>query len=271
MYYSAASHCSVDVLEKWNCGEPCEKNPSVQDVSPLINDAAGTFGFVGYNANLGEILVSFRGSVNIANWVTNINFLKEAYPGVQGAEVHSGFYEAYKGVRDQVIGSVRALQYRHPSAKFTVTGHSLGGALATFAAMDIKEQISGDRHMDLYTFGSPRTGNQQWSDYVNTQLANGGYQRITHYNDIVPHLPMTQMGFNHAGDEQWYFNEGGDLQFKTCLNTVGKGENQSCADTIILTGVAAHLEYLGHMMGGMCTSYQLGFGPQVAAEQSFLA
>jgi hypothetical protein len=79
--------------------------------------------------------------------------------------------------------------------------------------------------MELYTFGSPRTGNQKWTDYVNTQLANGGYQRVTHYNDIVPHLPMTQMGFNHAGDEAWYFNSGDDLQFKTCINSVGKGEN----------------------------------------------
>jgi predicted lipase len=142
MYYSSAAHCSVDVLEKWNCGEPCSKNPGVEQVSPIINQAAGTYGFVGYNPNEKEILVSFRGSVNVANWITNINFLKESYNGVAGAEVHSGFYEAYKGVRDQVIGSVMALHRYHPSAKFTVTGHSLGGALATFAAMDIKEHIS---------------------------------------------------------------------------------------------------------------------------------
>ena len=139
MYYSNSAHCSVAVLEKWDCGESCTKNPGVEQVSPLINEAAGTYGFVGYNSVEKEIVVSFRGSVNIANWITNVNFLKEAYNGVAGAEVHKGFFEAYKGVRDQVIGSVRALQRYHPSAKFIITGHSLGGALATFAAMDIKE------------------------------------------------------------------------------------------------------------------------------------
>ena len=51
-------------------------------------------------------------------------------------------------------------------ASLLITGHSLGGALATFASVDIMEQIEFYNTISMYTFGSPRTGNQAWSDYV---------------------------------------------------------------------------------------------------------
>jgi len=71
--------------------------------------------------------------------------------------------------------------------------------MATFAAVDLQKRFS---RVQLYTYGSPRVGDQAWSDYVMTIVP--GYQRVTHYNDIVPHVPLTAMGFNHAGTEVWY-------------------------------------------------------------------
>jgi phospholipase A1 len=47
-----------------------------------------------------------------------------------------------------------------------ITGHSLGAALATFAAVDIKENLNPKRAMHVYNFGSPRTGNQAFTDLV---------------------------------------------------------------------------------------------------------
>jgi hypothetical protein len=50
-------------------------------------------------------------------------------------------------------------------------------------------------------------------------MGPGGYQRVTHYNDAVPHLPpRNKLGikYNHAGDEVWYKNYGADLTYKIC-------------------------------------------------------
>jgi len=69
---------------------------------------------------------------------------------------------------------------------------------------------------------------------------------------VVPHLPPTEFGFNHIGDEIWYFNEVPDNQYKTCINGAGKPEDPSCADSIIATGTSAHLQYLGKFIGSMC-------------------
>ena len=66
-----------------------------------------------------------------------------------------------------------------------VTGHSLGAALATFCAVDIMRTIKPKTTVYLYTFGSPRVGNQKFADYVFTLFPDGKYSRITHYDDIV--------------------------------------------------------------------------------------
>ncbi len=51
-------------------------------VTPIQNDAKGTYGFVGYNTVLNEIVISFRGSVNMPNFMTDLDFFKEPYLGV---------------------------------------------------------------------------------------------------------------------------------------------------------------------------------------------
>lgn len=50
--------------------------------------------------------------------------------------VHQGFWEAYQMVRGFVHGKLRQELVRNPTTVM-FTGHSLGGALATFAALDV--------------------------------------------------------------------------------------------------------------------------------------
>ena len=70
--------------------------------------------------------------------------------------------------------------------KFRITGHSLGGALATHAAAHLLSQgINVDM---LYTFGSPRVGDNKFSTWFDALLKNTKV-RVTHGRDPVPHLP----------------------------------------------------------------------------------
>ena len=54
-------------------------------------------------------------------------------------------------------------------ARLLVTGHSLGGALATLAAFDIKQAMAHFR-VQLYTFGTPYPGNRAFSREFNGLL-----------------------------------------------------------------------------------------------------
>ncbi len=87
-YYSAAAHCSASTLKSWTCGVACQKNTGVTNVTPIINDAKGTYGWVGYSTKDNQIVVSFRGSVNVENWITNIDFIQTPYKNIAGAQVH---------------------------------------------------------------------------------------------------------------------------------------------------------------------------------------
>ena len=53
-----------------------------------------------------------------------------------------------------------------PQARFLVTGHSLGGALAVLAGFDIKLAI-GSLQMEMYTYGTPYPGNRAFAREFN--------------------------------------------------------------------------------------------------------
>jgi hypothetical protein len=88
-----------------------------------------------------------------------------------------------------------------PTYKITLTGHSLGGAVATLAAASLR---NAGYTVALYNFGSPRIGGSKISSYITKQA--GGNYRVTHWNDPVPKLPLLTMGYVHISPE-YYINK----------------------------------------------------------------
>lgn len=270
LYYSGASYCAKSTIDSWSCGEPCTQQAGFTNIVKIENEVLDTFGFVGYNSRDNEVVLAFRGTngADFMNWMTNIVYYRVQYEDVPNTQVHSGFYSAYSAVSSRVISNLRTLLSAHPTATLLITGHSLGGALATFAALDIKRKISFSNRINFYTFGSPRTGNQAFTDYVMTVFPNGGYQRVTHYTDVVVQVPPRQMGFNHAGNEVWYYNSN-DLSYKVCENNPGSPESTKCADSYLFTtGIDAHLNYLGKPISNMCLQKAV-YNPEEIAQDTF--
>ena len=94
--------------------------------------------FTGYSTTLNGIILSFRGSSNIANWITNLSTNKVDYPICSGCKVHNGFYKAWGLAKNVVNQNIEELRHLYRGASLYITGHSLGGALATLAAVDVK-------------------------------------------------------------------------------------------------------------------------------------
>ena len=83
--------------------------------------------------------------------------------------------------------------------------------------------------------------------------SNGGYYRVTHLNDIVPHLPSASEGFTQAGDEVWYYDEKDTSVFKICRTGAGVAETSEYSNSCNqVYGHPAHLEYLGVNLGDQC-------------------
>ncbi|RLN93590.1 hypothetical protein BBJ28_00016336 [Nothophytophthora sp. Chile5] len=197
-HITSVSYCQEQHIRNWSC-QPCALVPPLQGVQ-VVEDAKDNFqGLVGYSQIYGAVVVAFRGSMDVTNWLDNLTFLKKrAYTQFPGVMVHEGFYWAYRSVASQVLTLVHKLQKLHPQASLLVSGHSLGGAVAAICAFEL-EYLEKLPVQALYTFGKPRVGNTNFS----ARLHNASMEvyRLTHFQDAVPHLPPTWTGFEHTTQE----------------------------------------------------------------------
>ena len=242
VYLSEAAYCTSSV-KAWTCG-PCghASGVTVQDVVSTHSD----FAYVAWDAKQEAIIVSFRGSSNIPNWIQDLSFTMTDYDGVSGARVHHGFYHSYLGMRNDILVLVNDVYAKHQSASvIQVVGHSLGAAQAVFAAVDLGGQYE-QMQIQLYTFGQPRTGNDVWASHVGSVVGSDAF-RTTHHNDPVPHVPPKILGFHHTATEVWQADET-STETRLCD---GSGEDKSCSDgQLAPVNVGDHLDYLGIKMGG---------------------
>ena len=167
-------------------------------VGALSDPGTDTQGFVAVR-RVGDAMdmavVSFRGTENFQDWMTNLRYSMgpaDSLPPAANdstARVHHGFRDAFRSVRGQVD---RYLSCAEGLPVF-ITGHSLGGALATLGAA----HLSGWGLAACYTFGAPRVGNKGFSSGLRTP-----FYRVVNPGDPVPHVPTPLRGYRHAGDRR---------------------------------------------------------------------
>ncbi|KAI8342284.1 lipase [Chlamydoabsidia padenii] len=166
----------------------------------LLDD---TNGYIITSKSQKTIFLVFRGTNSIRSAIVDLQFIKSRYPPVNGAEVHTGFYNSYLSVQDKVVTTMNKLFIQYPDYKIDVSGHSLGAAQAVIACMDLFQRNTHvtPSNTAIYTYGEPRVGNQNFAAYVKST----GIPKIrtVHAADIVPHLPPMASGFLHSGTEYW--------------------------------------------------------------------
>lgn len=124
----------------------------------------------------------------------------------QEVQVHSGFLSAYDSVRNRIISLLKlSIGYISedgletiPKWQVYVTGHSLGGALATLLALELASSRMakcGALSVTMYNFGSPRVGNRRFAEVYNKKVKDSW--RIVNHRDIIPTVPRL-MGYCHV-------------------------------------------------------------------------
>lgn len=196
--------------------------------------------FVNYHPNSNAVVIAFRGSVNIQNWLENLSILKSTFEPNEchDCEVHSGFLDMWDSFKSDVMSYTDQLYNQHGHPNIIVTGHSLGGALATLSGYHLR--IKYGAKVTLYNFGSPRVGNEAFYNKIK-QLYGGSDFRLVNQDDIVPHWPkaLTHYGYHHIEREVFYET---DNKFKVCDES---GEDPNCSDSWIGLSIPDHLYYLG--------------------------
>uniref|UniRef100_A0ACD5X9P2 Uncharacterized protein n=1 Tax=Avena sativa TaxID=4498 RepID=A0ACD5X9P2_AVESA len=163
-----------------------------------------------------DIAVAWRGTVTKLEWVEDVSAFLEPI-GQYGipcedprVKVEAGFADLYTGkdpsckyckysAREQVLAEVRKLVELYAGkgeeVSVTVTGHSLGSALAMLSAFDIAEtgaNVSPSADVKapvcVYSFSGPRVGNTWFGERFEKELGVKAL-RILNVHDMVPKVP----------------------------------------------------------------------------------
>ncbi|KAH0286527.1 extracellular lipase, partial [Aureobasidium sp. EXF-3399] len=205
-----------ELVKTWNTGQ-------------LMSDSCGYIALSHSQANP-RIIVAFRGTYSIANTVVDLSTVPQEYvpyPGdpdsgaskadhakCNNCTVHTGFYSSWKVASSAILPDLEAAIAAYPNYALTLVGHSLGGAVAALAGLELE---SRGWNPTITTFGEPRLGNAALNQYLDQRFNLLGssrdawtnvfderqlrYRRVTHIDDPVPLLPLTEWGYRmHAGE-----------------------------------------------------------------------
>ncbi|KAK9902044.1 hypothetical protein WJX75_002353 [Coccomyxa subellipsoidea] len=173
--------------------------------------------------NKHTIVLAFRGTASFANALADLQAWQTPHPPVRGSwwrhrpRVHLGFWKSWtaNGLNRRVCARIMAI-LRSPdvdseSVKVYVTGHSLGGALATLAAHEFRTvalSYGVDRDLACYTFGAPRVGNHAFAREFNNVAPDTWH--IINDQDVVAKAPKFLVLYKRAG-HRTVINRMGDM------------------------------------------------------------
>lgn len=70
--FASLAYCPRPCIDSWNCKSAGSE--VLTDVTYVVFNLTQAPGYIGYSASRNAIILSFRGSSNIQNWIENFNF-----------------------------------------------------------------------------------------------------------------------------------------------------------------------------------------------------
>ena len=169
-----------------------------------------------------ENIIVFRGTQTKAEWVNNLKSTQEKYVNPANNESYGWIHRGFLSMATEVINPLPATIAKQldPSIPCYITGHSLGAAVATVAALDIalkNPQLS--EQIRLYTYAGPRVGDPIFARKCSQLLPNS--YRVVNLADSVPLVPSSKMGKNylHVGEEWSFLAQFGEVLLNHIVDT----------------------------------------------------
>lgn len=210
------------ITPPFNCLSRCSGFPrfslvTTWNTGPLLSDSCG---YIALDHGKERIVVAFRGTYSIANTVVDLSTIPQEYtpfpgtnegdePKCHNCTVHAGFQTSWTHTRKEILVDLETQLKLWPHYSLHLVGHSLGGAVAGLAGLDL---LARGYDPTITTFGEPRLGNQGLVNYIDARfqlkpkrgqrdMDGLHYRRVTHIDDPIPLLPLTEWGFAmHAGE-----------------------------------------------------------------------
>ncbi|KAG0158764.1 hypothetical protein PDIDSM_6283 [Penicillium digitatum] len=235
------SYCvgTTGVQQPFQCLSRCDEFPDLELVTTwntgvLLSDSCGYIA-LSHTPPAKQIILAFRGTYSITNTIIDLSAYPQAYipypdpeekstttlipadPHCENCTVHAGFMRSWLHTRTEILPAVTTLRQNYPDLTVTLVGHSLGGAVAALAGLEMR--LTG-WDATVTTFGEPMIGNGAFAAFLDEQFGlvdgmsipslEGGqrFRRVTHFGDPVPRLPLAEWGYSPHSGEVFIMREG---------------------------------------------------------------
>ncbi|KAJ7324045.1 alpha/beta-hydrolase [Mycena albidolilacea] len=242
--FARAAYCSGASLTSWSCGLPCDTLKGVTFLQSGGDQGLIPFYFIAHDAADQSLVVAHEGThtENILSLLNDAEFAlvnvdTARFPqaaGKSNIKVHSGMQSTFQRTADGLLAGVQAGLQNFGVKKVVVTGHSLGAALATMTGAMIKSAVDPSVEVVVTTFGLPRSGNEAWADFLDS---NVGVTFVTNQNDPVPTVPPLLFGYTHSAGEV-HIVDGSQTNIVSCPGH----DNEHCAagNSLLHVSLANH-------------------------------
>ncbi|KAF7517747.1 hypothetical protein PCG10_001003 [Penicillium crustosum] len=207
--------------------------PQTWNTGILLSDSCGYIA-LSHTPTAKQIILAFRGTYSITNTIIDLSAYPQSYipypdpdentttttttitapiPAGRHCEnctVHAGFMRSWLHTRAEILPVMSVLRQKYPGYAITLVGHSLGGAVAALAGLEMR--LKG-WDATVTTFGEPMIGNEAFAAFLDEQFGLGDgisippleggqrFRRVTHIGDPVPMLPLAEWGYRpHSGE-----------------------------------------------------------------------
>ncbi|XP_024985442.1 phospholipase A1-Igamma3, chloroplastic [Cynara cardunculus var. scolymus] len=155
-----------------------------------------------------DIVIAWRGTVTYLEWIHDLkDILHPAhFSDDPSIKIESGFFDLYTtkeqachycsfSAREQILSEIKRIKERYEGEELsiTITGHSLGAALALLSAYDIAEMRlnytnTGNKiPITVFSFSGPRVGNLKFKERCDKLGIK--VLRVVNVHDKVPKVP----------------------------------------------------------------------------------
>ncbi|KAJ6624859.1 alpha/beta-hydrolase [Mycena sp. CBHHK59/15] len=242
--FARVAYCSSASITSWSCGGPCEVLGNVTFLQSGGGTSLPTSHFIAHDADDQSLVVAHEGTDS--KNMQALSILNDAQFGLvdlnatrfpqtaESIQVHSGFQDTFERTADGLLAGVMAGLASTGVKKVSVTGHSLGAAIATMTGAMIKAAVDPSVEVTVTGFGLPRGGNQEWADFLDK---NVGVTFVSNQHDPVPTVPPRFLGFQHSSGEIHIVDDS-----QTNLVACPGQDNENCAtgNSLIAADVGNH-------------------------------
>ena len=152
-----------------------------------------------------DIIVTFRHTNGLLNWLQNIKFNLVTFEDrefAMNSEIHQGFGQMINAIWDETLEYVSP-KVLDEKKRLWVTGQSLGGALAPLLAAGF--DYAGLPIHRVYLTGAPKTGSIEWAKTLNDSIGDRTFRAINKSDFIsrMPHGPEEGEHIEKFYDNLW--------------------------------------------------------------------